>query len=190
MNLRRHFTYANIVATICLVLVVGGGTAWAAVRITSGNIVDGTIQRRDIKTSAIDASRLAAAVRPPYTGSRHIAYEKTVNSPLETVFEGGGMRVRLGCGFDGIMYGLDAVIEPTSDNSFGMASLIRGDSGAVEKMLESDFDTSESFFNSFAISAQGTIDIVAPDARHAHLEYFTANNAPTGCHYFGTVTTS
>jgi hypothetical protein len=41
---RRHLTYANVVSTLCLILLLGGGTAIASVIITKNSQVDsGTI---------------------------------------------------------------------------------------------------------------------------------------------------
>ena len=42
--MRRHLTYANVVSTLCLILVLGGGTAMASLIITKNSQVDrGTI---------------------------------------------------------------------------------------------------------------------------------------------------
>lgn len=51
--LGRHLTYANVCATLALTIAVGGGTAWAATVIYSGNIADGTVRSRDIHDRAV-----------------------------------------------------------------------------------------------------------------------------------------
>jgi hypothetical protein len=43
-RIRRHLSYANVVSTLCLILLLGGGTALASVIITKNSQVDsGTI---------------------------------------------------------------------------------------------------------------------------------------------------
>lgn len=53
----------TIIACLATALVVGGGTATAASLITSANIKDGTIQKRDIAKNQISMSRLTPGVR-------------------------------------------------------------------------------------------------------------------------------
>jgi predicted peroxiredoxin len=51
--LRRHFTYANVVATLCLFVVLGVGTATAAnTMLTGSSIKDGSITSMDIANGA------------------------------------------------------------------------------------------------------------------------------------------
>jgi hypothetical protein len=49
---RRRLTYANVVASLSLFIALGGG-AYAAVAITSEDIVDETIQSQDIAPEAV-----------------------------------------------------------------------------------------------------------------------------------------
>ena len=49
---RRRLTYANVVASLSLFIALGGG-AYAAVAITSEDIVDETIQSQDIAAEAV-----------------------------------------------------------------------------------------------------------------------------------------
>ncbi len=46
--IRRHLTYANVVSTVAMFVVLGAG-AYAAAKITSGDIQDNTIQSKDLK---------------------------------------------------------------------------------------------------------------------------------------------
>ena len=39
----KHLTYANVVATLCLVLVVGGGVAYAAKTVGSADVIDNSL---------------------------------------------------------------------------------------------------------------------------------------------------
>jgi|tagenome__1003787_1003787.scaffolds.fasta_scaffold20453909_1 hypothetical protein len=50
---RIHLTYANVVSTVCLFIVLGG-SAYAAHTIGSKQIQDGSIQGKDIKNNSID----------------------------------------------------------------------------------------------------------------------------------------
>lgn len=79
MNLRSRLTYANVVATLALVLAVGGGTVYAAVQlgkndVKSKNIAKGAVKKGDlgknavtspkVKNGAITADDIAAGVIP------------------------------------------------------------------------------------------------------------------------------
>lgn len=50
-SIRRHLTYANVISTLCLFLVLGGGTAVAlngSNTVFSDDIVDGAVKTQDI----------------------------------------------------------------------------------------------------------------------------------------------
>ena len=49
----RHLTYANVVSTLALFLVVAGGLAYAANTVFSSDIVDGEVKSVDIANEAI-----------------------------------------------------------------------------------------------------------------------------------------
>ena len=49
MRLRDHLTYANVVATLALAGVIGGGGAYAAGVIDSGDIINNSIESKDLK---------------------------------------------------------------------------------------------------------------------------------------------
>ncbi len=48
MRIRRHLSYANVVATLALLLALGGG-AYAIDKVNSHEIVNGTIKSVDLK---------------------------------------------------------------------------------------------------------------------------------------------
>ena len=54
-----RLTYANVVATLALVIAVGGGAAYAANTVFSADIVDGEVKTPDIASSAITEPKLA-----------------------------------------------------------------------------------------------------------------------------------
>jgi hypothetical protein len=57
-RLRSHLTYANVVSTISLVLVVGGGVAYAANTVFSTDIVDGEVKTPDLANEAVSRPKL------------------------------------------------------------------------------------------------------------------------------------
>ena len=56
-NIRRHLTYANVAATLALVVALSG-SAYAANLITSRQIKNGTIQNADIHRNAIKSNKI------------------------------------------------------------------------------------------------------------------------------------
>ena len=58
-RLRAHLTYANLISTLCLVLIVGGGAAYAADTIFSSDIVNGEVKSVDIGTDEVTTADLA-----------------------------------------------------------------------------------------------------------------------------------
>lgn len=62
-RLRGGFTYANVVSTLCLVLLVGGGTAIAA-----GGLAKDSVGTRQLKNGAVTKSKLASAARAALRG--------------------------------------------------------------------------------------------------------------------------
>jgi hypothetical protein len=62
VKLRRCLTYANVMATIAVFLALGGGS-YAALKITSKQVLDRSLTGRDIKYGAL-TSRQVKAGRP------------------------------------------------------------------------------------------------------------------------------
>ena len=61
-KLRRHLTYANVVSTLCLFILLGG-TAFAATRLArnsvrSKHIKNGQVTRPDLRASAVNSSKV------------------------------------------------------------------------------------------------------------------------------------
>lgn len=69
MRFRQHLSYANVVATLALVGVVGGGGAYAASKIGSKEIRNGSIRSADLKNAK--AVR-GIDVRPDSLGGKQI----------------------------------------------------------------------------------------------------------------------
>jgi hypothetical protein len=55
----RRLTYANVVATLALIIAVGGGAAYAANTVFSADIVDGEVKTADLATGAVRSPQLA-----------------------------------------------------------------------------------------------------------------------------------
>jgi hypothetical protein len=63
-RLRGKLTYANVISTFCLFLLLGGGTAYAASRLEKGSV--GTKQ---LKIGAVTPAKLSKASKAALTGS-------------------------------------------------------------------------------------------------------------------------
>lgn len=57
--MRKHLTYANVTATLALVLAVGGGAAYAANTVFSTDIVDGEVKTADLADNAVRTGNIA-----------------------------------------------------------------------------------------------------------------------------------
>lgn len=60
MNSRPRLTYANVAATLALVLAVGGGTVFAAVQLSKNNVRSRHIAPKAVKTSDIAPSAVTS----------------------------------------------------------------------------------------------------------------------------------
>ena len=58
-KLLGRFTYANVMSTLAVVLVIGGGTAYAANTIGSADIIDNSILSADLKSSEVKTGDIA-----------------------------------------------------------------------------------------------------------------------------------
>ena len=59
-RIRSRLTYANVVATLALVIAVAGGTAYAANTVLSGDIVDNQVYSADVRNDGLSGGGLAA----------------------------------------------------------------------------------------------------------------------------------
>ena len=74
-RLATHLTYANVVSTLCLFVLLGGG-AWAATKIAknsvgSKQIKDGQVKSRDVKDDSLtgaDVNESKLTLPPGATG--------------------------------------------------------------------------------------------------------------------------
>jgi hypothetical protein len=56
-DLRRHLSYANVMATAAVFIALGG-SSYAALTITGADVQNGSITKRDIKKNTLDGSRI------------------------------------------------------------------------------------------------------------------------------------
>src|ERR1700712_5725601 len=64
-RISAHLTYANVVATLCLFLVLGGGAAFAATQLPRNSV--GTAQ---LRAGAVTAGKISRKARNQLRGSR------------------------------------------------------------------------------------------------------------------------
>jgi hypothetical protein len=57
--MRKHLTYANVMATIAVFGVLGGGAAYAADTVFSTDIVDGEVKTADLANNSVRTSKIA-----------------------------------------------------------------------------------------------------------------------------------
>ena len=56
-RLRRHFTYANVMATLAVFIALGG-SSYAALNITGRDIKDGSLTHRDLKRNTLGGTKI------------------------------------------------------------------------------------------------------------------------------------
>jgi hypothetical protein len=80
---RRLLTYSNVASTLALVVALGGGTAYAAARIGSADIIDDSIRSRDLRDSDVRGRDLAAAsVTSPKLAAGSVDGDKVLDDSL------------------------------------------------------------------------------------------------------------
>lgn len=55
--LRRHLSYANVMATIAVFIALGG-SSYAALKITGADVRNGSLTKRDLRQNTLDGSRI------------------------------------------------------------------------------------------------------------------------------------
>jgi hypothetical protein len=64
-RLQGHLTYSNVISTLCLLLLVGGGTAWAAGK----ELGKESVGTKQLKKEAVTPAKLSKASKAALTGS-------------------------------------------------------------------------------------------------------------------------
>ncbi len=57
--MRKHLTYSNVTSTLCLILVLGGGAAYAAETIGSSDVINESLLSEDVKNNEIASADIA-----------------------------------------------------------------------------------------------------------------------------------
>jgi hypothetical protein len=65
MRLRGHLTYSNVISTICLFLLLGGGTAWATAKVLGKE----SVGSKQLKKEAVTPAKLSKAAKTALGGS-------------------------------------------------------------------------------------------------------------------------
>src|SRR4051794_12599627 len=81
-TLRSHMTYANVISNLCLVLVLGGGAAYAADTIGSSDVIDNSLLSADLKNNQAVRS---ADVRDEALTGADVADQSGVDTCVSTV---------------------------------------------------------------------------------------------------------
>ncbi|MEZ5095241.1 MAG: hypothetical protein R2731_03460 [Nocardioides sp.] len=87
MSLRHHVNYANVTATVALVVALGG-TSYAATQITSAQIKNGTIQNIDVKADTLKGDR----IKNHSIGAKDLA--KGATTAAYSTFHDGGVSIQ------------------------------------------------------------------------------------------------
>jgi hypothetical protein len=58
--LRRHLSYANVMATVAVFIALGG-SSYAALKITGADVRNGSLSNRDLKRNTLDGTRIEEA---------------------------------------------------------------------------------------------------------------------------------
>ena len=87
-GLRRHLTYANVMSTLAVFLVIGGGAAYAANTVFSTDIVDGEVKTADIGNGEVKVADIGTgAVATDEIGADQVRSVDVRNDSLS----GGGL---------------------------------------------------------------------------------------------------
>jgi hypothetical protein len=141
--MRRHLTYANVVSTLALCLVVGGGGAYAATQLAKNSvktrhIAKGAVTSSDIKDRGVTLRDLAADV----TGKNGEPGLKGDPGPIGPVGPIGPAGQDGAAGqnldFDGVRMGLLTLYQPSSSTVLQLGRV--GSSVAVEGRCYMDAD--------------------------------------------------
>ena len=88
---RPRLTYANLVSTLALFLALGGGAAYAADKIHSGDIAPGSVRTSDVFKRAIVSGKLAVgAVRSNQIADGAVGAKQIVNGEVRSRQIGAG----------------------------------------------------------------------------------------------------
>jgi hypothetical protein len=80
---RPRLTYANVVSTLALFLVLGGGVAYAASKVRSGDLAPGAVHTSDVFKRAITSGKLSVgAVRSNQIAGRAVGSQQIADGAV------------------------------------------------------------------------------------------------------------
>jgi hypothetical protein len=141
-KLRPHLTYANVAATIALVLAVGGGTAWAASKVRTRDIAYHAVTASKVNFNAITASKVKnGSLSGKELRDSSVATEDVRNGTLRTEDFGAGQLPKGDKGDKGdpatALHGTVTAAGVPSNGS-GVASVVPGAEGEYAVTFDRD----------------------------------------------------
>lgn len=189
---RRRLTYANVMATLAVFLVLGGGTALAAYVVSSNsqigpgtvsghkppsgdhaNIIPGSVTSSDLAANSVTASKLGATTK----------FRKATGLVgAVQVLSLGGLKVSYQCQFNGADDAPTLTARTTVNHATITSGLV---SGSINYASDDDFLTSETFSLTHNFDfGQATTTYSTPDGHVVTLS-FGFDSGVTNCHAHG-----
>ena len=95
-SMRKHLTYANVVATLALIVAVAGGSAAVAI---SGKVKKNSVGTKQIKKGSITAGKLAdGAVTNPKLADGSVTSAKLTGTRIAEDQQAANVQADIGCG--------------------------------------------------------------------------------------------
>ena len=93
--LRRHLSYANVMATVAVFIALGG-SSYAALKITGADVRNGSLTKRDLRKNTLDGSRIkeSRVGQGPEGKERRPAQRRDGGTPARPMPRGDGAGVR------------------------------------------------------------------------------------------------
>jgi hypothetical protein len=81
-GMRRHLSYANVISTVCLFVLLGG-SAYAAAQITGKQVKNNSLTSADIRNRTLKAADFQPGLLPPAGSSQTGAVPIALSLPIE-----------------------------------------------------------------------------------------------------------
>jgi hypothetical protein len=155
-QIRKRLTYANVMSSIAVFLILGGATAFAAQKIgtkeikanaiTAGKIKKNAVTTAKIKNNAVNGAKVnestlgtvpSAQNALSFSGTTQqlINYRSSAGAGATTIFSGGGLTITAACNGVAPNVGVFTATTDTSDSSIW--------SSGFSTVNDLDFDTAD-----------------------------------------------